>query len=636
MSRGAPQVLAVLASLLLASTMGLALAWLFPEASRSREVAVANAMQDWAPPEQGAPYRAADFCREWSGRDIIELDCRSGVLLQTLQISAHAGSAQAWRRASQAVDLRLQVMGTWASHWQNLHQREPSAALGQVVFHLKRRLDRWQERHVALAKLPASEVTARDYSDMFSLLLDLHGQSYEAVGNRFRSVNWHIARSMDEPSAIAVRGQDLRLALTHGPWTVAAGVGVLLMLAWWAWRWRGWSLMAGYSAACCLGLLVVADATVRFGEGSPVFAFNPLGNQLARQSRVLWMVAGLLLVLVVIVPRLERAVRWAGAHLGWLMVGLLGLTLAGYGAMGPASGSELLKVGMACAAGLLTATQGRSVYLASELAPRALHPLYLAGQALRAGKLSTQPLAMISRSLSGPIVQMALFCGLSLATAALVFNDLGATLVTAFIAVCALFFVFGPRITLAVITLMAAAAWVVSQTDKVQTRIALMIDPLNASISDFARLVAFEQAAPAAGMALGQVPWCSGAGVCIPLQSLSDYMPVVLAGAMGRELTAAYFLGFLMVLMALSAWLVHQYLTRPDLAGRALSMMAFYLLLATLVQTVVTFLGNWRVIPLTGLGTPLVSIGLSSVLAPTLALGLILGLQRLKSGEGRA
>jgi hypothetical protein len=36
------------------------------------------------------------------------------------------------------------------------------------------------------------------------------------------------------------------------------------------------------------------------------------------------------------------------------------------------------------------------------------------------------------------------------------------------------------------------------------------------------------------------------------------------------------------------------------------------------------------------LGTPLVSIGLSSVLAPTLALGLILGLQRLKPDEGRA
>jgi cell division protein FtsW (lipid II flippase) len=564
------------------------------------------------------------------------LDCRNGLQLQTLQVSAHAGSAQAWSRASQAVDLRLQLMGAWASHWQALHQREPSAALGQVLFHLKRRLDRWQERHAALTTLQPTAVTARDYADMFSLLLDLHGQSYEAVGNRFRSVNWHIARSMDEPSAITARGQDLRLFLTHGPWSVAAGVALLLMLAWGAWRWRGWWLMAGFCATCCLGLLVVADATVRFGEGSPVFAFNPLGNQLARQSRVLWLVGGLLVAVVLLVPRLGPAVRWAGAHLGWLMVGLLGLTLAGYGAMGPASGSELLKVGMACAAGLLTATQGRSVYLASELAPRALHPLYLAGQALRAGKLSTQPVAMISRSLSGPIVQMALFCTLSLATAALVFNDLGATLVTAFIAVCALFFVFGPRITLAVVTLMAAAAVVVSQTDKVQTRISLMLDPLNASISDFARLVAFEQAAPAAGLALGQVPWCSGAGVCIPLQSLSDYMPVVLAGALGRELTVAYFLSFLTVLMVLSAWLVHQYLTRSDLAGRALSMTAFYLLLATLVQTVVTFLGNWRVIPLTGLGTPLVSIGLSSVLAPTLALGLILGLQRLKPAEVRA
>lgn len=620
-----------LASLFLAGLLGLALSSLFPEAQRSREVAVAAAAARGAPPRLAESYRAADFCRGWSGRDTAEIDCRNGYHLQTLQPIGDAGSAQAWRQANQAVASRLRQLQAWDAHWQSAHQREPSAALGQVEFHLKRRLDRWQERHRALAELAPTTVTTRDYADMFSLLLDLHGQSYEPVNNRFRSVNWHIARSFDEPSAIIERGGQLSLVLRDGPWAVAAGAFVLLALAWWAWRWRGWWLMAGFCAICCLGLLVVADATVRFGEGSPVFVFNPLGNQLARQAQVLAVAAGVLVLVVLLVPRLERPVRWAGTHLGWLMAGLLALTWAGYGVIGPAGGSELLKVGMACAAGLLTAMQGRSVYLAAELAPRALHPLYLAGQALRARMPSTQPVALISRSLSGPIIQMAVFCTLSLATAALAFNDLGATLVTAFVAVGALFFVFGPRITLAVTGLMGAAALAVSQTDKVQTRISLMLDPLNASISDFARLVAFEQAAPDTALAFGKIPWCSGTGVCIPLQSLSDYMPVVLAGALGRELTVAYFLIFLLVLMVLSAWLVYQYLTRSDLPGRALSMMAFYLLLATLVQTVVTFLGNWRVIPLTGLGTPLVSIGLSSVLAPALALGLVLGLQRLKS-----
>jgi cell division protein FtsW (lipid II flippase) len=53
-------------------------------------------------------------------------------------------------------------------------------------------------------------------------------------------------------------------------------------------------------------------------------------------------------------------------------------------------------------------------------------------------------------------------------------------------------------------------------------------------------------------------------------------------------------------------------------------MMAFFMLWATAAQTVVTFLGNWRLIPLTGLGTPLLSIGLSSTLVPVIAMTLIM------------
>jgi cell division protein FtsW (lipid II flippase) len=59
-------------------------------------------------------------------------------------------------------------------------------------------------------------------------------------------------------------------------------------------------------------------------------------------------------------------------------------------------------------------------------------------------------------------------------------------------------------------------------------------------------------------------------------------------------------------------------------------MAAFYLLIATLLQAIITFFGNWRWIPLTGLGTPLLSIGLSSVLAPVLAVGLMAQVEVLR------
>jgi hypothetical protein len=191
--------------------------------------------------------------------------------------------------------------------------------------------------------------------------------------------------------------------------------------------------------------------------------------------------------------------------------------------------------------------------------------------------------------------------------------------------------VFGARITLTVAGLMAVAAGLAGQTTKVQSRLALMSDPQNAAISDFARLVAFVKQTPDFTLGFGQIPWCNGLGACIPLQSLSDYMPVVLAGAIGRQATVAYFLVFVLSLMAGMAWLIRRSLTQTDLVARAMTLTAFYLLLGTLIQTLVTFLGNWRVIPLTGLGTPLVSIGLSSFLAPVLAAGLILALPRIEA-----
>jgi cell division protein FtsW (lipid II flippase) len=62
-------------------------------------------------------------------------------------------------------------------------------------------------------------------------------------------------------------------------------------------------------------------------------------------------------------------------------------------------------------------------------------------------------------------------------------------------------------------------------------------------------------------------------------------------------------------------------------------MVAFFMIWGTAMQTAVTFLGNWRIVPLTGLGAPLLSIGLSSALVPVIALTLTL-LVRHTTQEG--
>ena len=50
---------------------------------------------------------------------------------------------------------------------------------------------------------------------------------------------------------------------------------------------------------------------------------------------------------------------------------------------------------------------------------------------------------------------------------------------------------------------------------------------------------------------------------------------------------------------------------------------AFFLLFSSLVQTAITFLGNWRLMPLTGLGLPVLSMGWSSMISVALGLGAL-------------
>ena len=56
---------------------------------------------------------------------------------------------------------------------------------------------------------------------------------------------------------------------------------------------------------------------------------------------------------------------------------------------------------------------------------------------------------------------------------------------------------------------------------------------------------------------------------------------------------------------------------------------AFFLLFSSLVQTAITFLGNWRLMPLTGLGLPVLSMGWSSMISVALGLGALGMAERL-------
>ena len=90
-----------------------------------------------------------------------------------------------------------------------------------------------------------------------------------------------------------------------------------------------------------------------------------------------------------------------------------------------------------------------------------------------------------------------------------------------------------------------------SFTEKVEQRIELMMEPMNASVSDFARLINFTKS-ESEGILVGY-SWCNDHGVCLPLQVLSDYVPLLIekifgfGGAIFILITMAAFFGYVAV-----------------------------------------------------------------------------------------
>ena len=590
---------------------------------------IAAVMAQTALPQSRAAYNAETFCSDWIGQPTKAVDCRNSYALDTLQPVASDQTSAAWMKALAFSEEEIARYTVFAQRLEAAPSDADQATGLRLA--LQQKIDSWRERAGFLSQLPSRQVSHVEYNRLFLLLLDLGGLSYDPVNDRFRRINWHMARLMDTPPAILVKAQHLQAALQWLPWSMTAIAMALMLAGWWRAQWTGLLLMAGFCAITWLGLLITADASVHFGENSAVFLLNPLGNQLARQHQVLWIGGLAIAATALLAPQLKTWIHWPLRHLWITVVLLLAGVGAAYALLGPAMGSETLKLSMALLAGLVTAAHGRSVHLASQLAPQAMAFSRIFRLLRLKRPHDDAPIAaldLMALNLAKPVYQLGLFGALGLAIAALAFHDLGAALVTATVAVCALFLIFGTPITAAIVALMALVAAGLSQTNKLQDRIALMLDPMSASVSDFARLLAFSNAAHDSGFPLGHMAWCNSGGVCVPPQALSDYMPTILGGLFGFNAAVAYFCLFLLVIVFMGRSMMHAYLTQQG-PVRTLAITAFYLLVCTGAQTAITFLGNWRIIPLTGIGAPLLSIGLSSSLVPCIALGLFLAVKNV-------
>ncbi len=568
------------------------------------------------------------FCEAWTGGPSTEVDCLTGLSVSDFKPRLTPAASALLAQADNDVNEQLLWMKNVLNAMDSQLKLRPQQA--NVVIALGTRV-------AALETLKESARTADErmrYQTFFRLLLLMDGVNYDSMQNTFRPKPWDIARLFDQSDRWVQRGKDQELARTRLPWLVMVASIILLALAYWRAGLLGIFCIGVYLSITSLSLLIASDAAMHFGINSLYYHLNPLGNQLDRQLSI--QLLGYAIIAALLLGRnwIPRGFNTIIVNQKWSVMVIAGMVVCAYTFLrGPALGSETLKIGLACLAGALMADQGRILHLVRKYAPQSLQPVVLWNAAVHAIKGKQGTFNATHRVLSHvalPLLSLTGFGFAMLAIVALVFHDLGGALIAALLLITSLFLVFGSRPAFLSLAVMACAGVVMSHTEKVQKRIDLMLDPMTAAISDFARLKAFSDASAPSGFGFGRIAWCNEQGTCLPLQVLSDYIPTLLDGLAGPLAAKILFLILCLYFTALAGLACWRFLT-GHADSRAISMATFFLLVASLFQTIITFFGNWRLIPLTGLGVPLLGIGISTMLAPTLAIGCLLISQKARS-----
>jgi cell division protein FtsW (lipid II flippase) len=563
---------------------------------------------------------AASLCKGYLGVPIAQADCGMGRLLatnanaKTNPEALKAGLQRAQRGLVRYEALRAAVLqvssGHLLSHWM----------VGLVDQRIERIRVRTQEANPG-------------YIDLFHALLLAEGIRYNSLSGEFSSVRWDLARVIDEPDRLAAQASRLTMAISLMPGVLALLGG---LAGWLVWRRLGWPAFAattGLLSLVALGLLVMADAGLRFGEGALGFALNPFTYALPRQLIVVVGALACFMACFLAARPISQSLEWLSNRLG--LAALLGAAIVPlfYAAISPAAGSESLKIWVCGLAGLVVVRYARQAYLAREV----LEGFMSVGGLVRAlfGAAASPCAARdIHRHFLRAFGGVFLLALLVVGAAAVAFKDFGGALISAAVFLALIFIIFGWRFLALAMGLGVVLSAAAMLTERVMGRLLLMLEPMQAAVSDFARLIKFAEGGQPSGYGLGQIQWCSHEGACLPLQSLSDYLPTILLGLFGDR-TALLLLALVLIVYGLLLVVAVRGLAMGLRQSRALYAIGFFLLMASAIQTVVTGLGNLRLIPLTGLGLPLMSLGLSSFLSVAIGFGLLAGASAQSSKERR-
>jgi len=599
--------------------IGLYLSLAINSSLHSRDVALIS-IHDFAPYQP--QYKAEDFCKETLKKNYGEIHCGTSN-------PAYIGALD----KDQKNKVKTEVQLALDANTKFLEILRKSSSTNDQFMDLILIAEKKVEKLREIITNLNNETLINTNADLFEYLLVAQGKTYNEFTNTFKEPPQSITRFITNPNNIQNKLKRLGYMATHFYLYFLFTFLITFLLL------RNFSLIGKlfsitYLILCLIGLNIVRDASLHFGFESNLFSLNPFAAILERQ--VLISILSFFLFLICI----SKAELFGGFFekiLNKISISKVTLfssfiTIGSYLFFGPSLGSETFKILICLIASLILSQHGRVVELAQEqfgvnaILKKSLKFFSYSKPNQNNDLVITNLSDYFSHYLANKVLLQILLVGFLIVLVSVWFSDLGGSLIAASIFTFALFVLLGNRFGFGIFALLTSIIYFLFLvSEKFRGRVQLMFEPMHANISDFARLIQFQNGSSAYGYHFNQIKWCSNDGVCLPLQSLSDYMPTLLNGVLGPTLGIVFFALFSIFLLYLAyeafklAWFYSDQF-------RSLKIFSSLLCVSSFIQLLVTVFGNWRLIPLTGLGTPLISIGLSSSIAVTIGIGLVIGL----------
>ncbi len=469
------------------------------------------------------------------------------------------------------------------------------------------------------------EERKNQYQDLFLVSLELDGNIYSKFTGEFKKVSWGVGTILEQGENFGATHERITVLKKY---LSLVAIFPLMFIVYFFIEHQSKTMLIYLLSLCssiCISLYIGLDASINFGLTSSKFIISPFVDIFERQIVISMVGYSLFFIAVFYFDYFRSFIKRMHLHQKKLVFLGIIFVFAGYSSFSAAMGSEIMKVFVILFSSFMTCRYSRDIFLIQKYCSYALNKINL--KKIFKKENDSNKKIVISEYLNSYVIRgflyFVLMTSIFIFLSLFIFNDIGGVFITLVLVMILVSIVFGLRFFFFWILIMVILGLIGSFTEKVEQRIGLMMEPMNASVSDFARLINFTKS-ESEDILVGY-SWCNDHGVCLPLQVLSDYMPLLIekvlgfGGALLILIASVVFFGY----VAVKSFYIF---LAGEKENRLPSILIFYMSLSSIIQIILSTLGNWRLIPLSGISLPFMSIGFTAMILPCLTYGLFVGM----------